>query len=798
MERAIGVRRVLKPRGFAAVRIPQHGRHFLIGERRILFSRRIGRAENALVQHDLAGAMDAPIGHEHDRVVGGRVVVLPDVRRIGGSRMLAAVEPGLRVEEHLPALHRRQRKPAVAVGGGGRAGGESRRMPTLFLHEGLHAGIGDRVPGGHVDDVSRERLSLPTAAPLRDDRDPAHPHERGLDDVVLLAKVSRMAREHPIAAGLEILRHGHVVPYVGKILRVRHGDRKTLYGRLGEQRLAIGVVEPLPLRLASGHAGHPISLYDPHVCRVDVSRSDPDHGPRRSPHPLRLHDERLRLDLCDQVFTECAAWAPGVGLHALLREIMSLHEFARLASEACEVKPRERGGLVIPGPLDEGLERRFLLLGKVVANRRPARPQNPVEIGGQKRRAVGIGLVKCEQVAIEPGRLDERRTAIGDGRIILRLPGEKLLGRAEGGRISCEFKDVFGLDHAPFARRGEFECVAHNHVPHRGPIGIGHRAGSNERGPLGHGKLLQRRRLGKRRGEPAVNLPHDRGQVPRGDRREVARRRRPRCALGKPPAILLEEAPGPVRLDRLEHGLRLGRCLLDRSGQLHEPLRVVRRPVTRRREHARGDRPGSLGPRLVPRGGLLDAGKRLRGGFRLSLVECLLDLLPDRSPRPGGSVVAPCFAVPHADASQKHHNRGQRGRTTPRSTPDFHTHCPGPPVGRLSRTAKSMRPSVSRTMSPFEKCPRESCHAMRPQSRASVRRNHGDRPLFDTPVRPARAARCRRLRRLLGGRDRGGPGEAHGQVGGRGLARQASGRALERRTRHDGHRQQGRDRWAGP
>ncbi len=87
---------------------------------------------------------------------------------------------------------------------------------------------------------------------------------------------------------------------------------------------------------------------------------------------------------------------------------MSLPEFARLTREACEVKPRERGGLVIPGPLDEGLERRLFLLGEVVANRRSTRPQDPVEIGGEKRGAVGSGRVKREQVAIEPGCFDER------------------------------------------------------------------------------------------------------------------------------------------------------------------------------------------------------------------------------------------------------------------------------------------------------------------------------------------------------------------------------------------------------
>ena len=643
--------------------------------------------------------MDAPIGHEHDRMVGGRVVVLPDVRRLGGSGVLAAVEPGLRVEEHLPALHRRQRKPAVPVGGSGLAGGESRRMPPLFLHEGLHAGIGDRLPGGHVDDVSRKRLSLPAAASLRDDRDPAHPHERGLDNVVLLAEVGRMAREHPIATRLQILRHGHVVPHVGKILRVRHRDRKTLHGRLGEQRLAIGVVEPLPLRLAGRHAGHPISLYDPHVCRVEVSRGDPEHGPRRSPHPLRLHDERLRLDLHDQVFAECAARRAGVGLHALLREVVCLDEFARLAREPREVKPRERGGLVIPGPLDEGLERRLFLLGEVVANSRSARPQNPVEIGGKKRGAVGSGRVKREQVAIQPGRFNERRTAVGDGWILLWLPGEKLLGRAEGGRLSCEFKDVFGLDHAPLARRGEFECVAHDHVPHRGPVGIGHRAWGDECGPLSHGQLLQRRRLGERRGEPAADLPNDRGQVPGGDRREIARRRRPRRALGKPPAVLLEETPGPVRLDRLQHGLRFGRRLLDRSGQLHQPLGIVGRPVTRRRKHARSDRPRRLRPRLVLHCGLLDAGERLRGRLRLALVERLLHPFPRLGPWPRWNVVRR-VCLPHAIRSPRtphEHRTGHDGRHAPTNPNDAYAHGLGPPVANASHEpAKSTRGVVNR------------------------------------------------------------------------------------------------------
>ena len=353
---------------------------------------------------------------------------------------------------------------------------------------------------------------------------------------------------------------------------------------------------------------------------------------------------------------------------------------------------------MIPGPLDEGLERRLFLLGEVVANSRSARPQNPVEIGGEKRGAVGSGRVKREQVAIQPGRFNERRTAVGDGWILLWLPGEKLLGRAEGGRISCKFEDVFGLDHAPLARRGEFECVAHDHVPYRGPVGIGHRAWGDERGPLSHRQLLQCRRLGKRRGKPAADLANDCGQVPRCDRREIVGRRRPRRALGKPPTVLLEEAPGPVGLDRLEHGLRFGRRLLDRSGQLHEPLGVVRRPVTRRREHARGDRPGSLGPRLVLHGGLLDAGERLRGRLRLALVDRLLHPFPRLGPWPHWNVVRR-VCLPHAIRSPRtphEHRTGHDGRHAPTNPNDAHAHGLGPPVANASHEpAKSTRGVVN-------------------------------------------------------------------------------------------------------
>jgi hypothetical protein len=163
------------------------------------------------------------------------------------------------------------------------------------------------------------------------------------------------------------------------------------------------------------------------------------------------------------------------------------------------------------------------------------------------------------------------------------------------------------------------------------------------------------------RGEPLPDLGDDRRQVPFGDLGEVLGIGASLRPLLIPPAVRLKIAPGPVGPDGLEHAPGLGRRLVDRGGKAEHPLGVVVGPVLRLGEHARGDRPGGLGPGLVLDGRGLDAREGLEGGFWLPLLERLVDRLPGRGPIGGGNRIVTDGEGTHqnrASCEQAHHGDG--------------------------------------------------------------------------------------------------------------------------------------------
>ena len=83
-----------------------------------------------------------------------------------------------------------------------------------------------------------------------------------------------------------------------------------------------------------------------------------------------------------------------------------------LLEQAREMEAGQRRRLVIPCPLDELLERVSLAVGKIggvtLRYHRTARPEDPVEIGCQEGRAVGVGTMKRKQTAIELRGFEQR------------------------------------------------------------------------------------------------------------------------------------------------------------------------------------------------------------------------------------------------------------------------------------------------------------------------------------------------------------------------------------------------------
>ena len=83
-----------------------------------------------------------------------------------------------------------------------------------------------------------------------------------------------------------------------------------------------------------------------------------------------------------------------------------------LLEQARKMEAGERRRLVIPCPLDELVERVLLAVGEIggIALRHhcTAGPEDPVEIGGEEGRAVGVATMKGKQTAIELRGFEQR------------------------------------------------------------------------------------------------------------------------------------------------------------------------------------------------------------------------------------------------------------------------------------------------------------------------------------------------------------------------------------------------------
>ena len=95
-----------------------------------------------------------------------------------------------------------------------------------------------------------------------------------------------------------------------------------------------------------------------------------------------------------------------------LDEIALIATTVSLLEQARKMEAGERRRLVVTGPLDELVERVLLAVGEIggIALRHhcTAGPEDPVEIGGEEGRAVGVGTMKGKQTAIELRGFEQR------------------------------------------------------------------------------------------------------------------------------------------------------------------------------------------------------------------------------------------------------------------------------------------------------------------------------------------------------------------------------------------------------
>ena len=122
-------------------------------------------------------------------------------------------------------------------------------------------------------------------------------------------------------------------------------------------------------------------------------------GPRRRPLSLGRDRKGSHTDLRDQIFAKLATDTRGVGCYTLGGNRPGFNECIivgghLIVDRSGQIKLRQCRRLMTAGPCDKGFERVDLAVGDFTlfstANSCPRGPQDAVEIGRQKCRAVAI------------------------------------------------------------------------------------------------------------------------------------------------------------------------------------------------------------------------------------------------------------------------------------------------------------------------------------------------------------------------------------------------------------------------
>ena len=243
MKRSEGVGGVRSLGHLAAIGIAERDGDAAVGERLIVAAGLIGRAGDALIEEDLAWAMDPAVGHQHDRRAAPCLLSRPYMSGVGGNRVQRAVAGGCGDQHYLTALLGLDLIAAIRIGIERATLGERLRVASLLANPGCHAGLGDWLAGGEIDDMPGEG----TATGLGDDRQPRHPYERGAHHVVGAAEVGLVAGDQPIGSGLEPrriegLRDREIVAAGLEIVSRRQIGRKRFQRRECENPRSVVVV----------------------------------------------------------------------------------------------------------------------------------------------------------------------------------------------------------------------------------------------------------------------------------------------------------------------------------------------------------------------------------------------------------------------------------------------------------------------------------------------------------------------------------------------------------------------------
>ena len=213
VERAVGGRCMPGLRHLAAVGIAEHDVDLPLVNGAVLGRCDVARAGDSLIEDDLSRSVDAAVGDEHDRGLRIGLHVPPEARCIGGGLVPLAVDGRRGQHDIFPALIEPHFIAAVLVARGGAGLDELLRVVALlFADEQFDGRAGHRLARLHVNDMAGDfscplvsRRVLRKCLPLlfRHDRQPRHPDQRHLHDIVGPAKVGLVAGDHPVGPSLE-------------------------------------------------------------------------------------------------------------------------------------------------------------------------------------------------------------------------------------------------------------------------------------------------------------------------------------------------------------------------------------------------------------------------------------------------------------------------------------------------------------------------------------------------------------------------------------------------------------------
>lgn len=129
---------------FAAVGIAECNGDAAVGECFGVAAHLIGRADDPLVEDDLAGTVDAAVGDQHDRRVASWLPLRPDVGRVGRDRVWRAIARRGGDDHDLPPLLCPEFISAVGVSRGRAPFDKCLRVAALLANPGRHAGLRHR------------------------------------------------------------------------------------------------------------------------------------------------------------------------------------------------------------------------------------------------------------------------------------------------------------------------------------------------------------------------------------------------------------------------------------------------------------------------------------------------------------------------------------------------------------------------------------------------------------------------------------------------------------------------------